>query len=111
MDTLTTSVDDVEVPLASDGSFGAQPGQTFTISCDATGQPEPTFTWSRDGVIVTGAEDRYTIRTRQVDDTYFSELTVSGATAEDAGSYSCVATNQGSSGGSTVTVEVSGIQI
>jgi hypothetical protein len=54
-------------------------GSTVVFSFPATGSPAPAFQWSLNGTPISGATS--------------SSLVVSGATAANAGTYSCVATN------------------
>jgi len=68
-------------------------GHTVTFSFPATGGPAPTFQWYRNGAALAGATN--------------STLVVSGATAADAGTYTCTATNASgsiTSSGATLTV-------
>lgn len=56
-------------------------GNTTTFSVVATGSPAPTYQWRKDGVNITGATS--------------ATLTITGASATNAGSYSVVVTNSG----------------
>ncbi|XP_043238684.1 hemicentin-1-like isoform X2 [Amphibalanus amphitrite] len=76
-------VRDYDVPIAYGGST--------TLPCVAVGSPEPTVRWSRPGQRLTDVTDAGT-------------LNIDYATMDDAGPYTCTATNE--YGTDTVTVNV-----
>ena len=72
----------------------------ISLSCTARGVPAPTITWSRDGVNLSGTENRITISFPMEstnDSTGFinvtSTLTVTDSMRSDANNYTCVASN------------------
>ena len=66
---------------------------TFTLTCISTGGPVTTFSWRRDGALVTN-NNSYSIAAPEVTDavsgTYSLNLTVTG---RRAGQYECSVTN------------------
>ncbi len=68
-----------------EGSVTVVIGDSVTMTCVATGDPDPIQTWTRDGMAVGGA--RYVIS----DDG--SSLTVMEVRNEDEGAYTCHAFN------------------
>ena len=54
-------------------------GGTVALNVDATGNPSPTFQWTKDGVAISGATD--------------ATLLIKGAVAANAGNYACIVTN------------------
>ena len=54
--------------------------EPLNLTCDAMGNPPPSYQWYRDDVLIEGANLPY--------------LYIPEATPEDRGSYTCVATNE-----------------
>ena len=82
-------------PVVLVPAFSVQPrsqtiavGSTVVFSSEANAAPLPTYQWELDGVPISGANGR--------------SLVINGATAANAGSYTCVATNSGGSTTSSV---------
>ena len=61
-------------------------GSSVTLSSDANGVPEPTFSWTKDGSAVT-ADNRIRLSADN------KELSLSNVNGTDSGEYRCVATN------------------
>ena len=63
-------------------------GETVSLSCNATGNPEPTISWTRNG---------FPVNTRSNSSISFSEdkklLTITTVNRTDSGEYRCVANN------------------
>ena len=74
-----------------------------SFNCTVDSYPPSTITWFHNGAEVQAAPLRVTIRTVQVDNrTRESTLTLLNTTAEDTGTYTCLAVNdEGSSNWST----------
>lgn len=77
-------------PAAALPTFTLQPisqtvlkGSTVVFNSDANGYPSPTFSWSKDGTIITSATSK--------------RLVVTGVTGIDAGTYICTAKNSSGS--------------
>jgi hypothetical protein len=71
-------------------------GNAIVLYANATGAPQPTFQWRKDGSNLAGQTD--------------NTLVISPATTNDSGSYDCVATNScGTATSDAVTVTVSGL--
>ena len=83
-----------------DSCVSANETADISLSCTARGVPAPTITWSRDGVNLSGTENRITISfpmESTVNSTGFiavtSTLTVTNSMRPDANNYTCVASN------------------
>ena len=63
----------------------AVPGDTLTLNCSATGDPQPVISWKRQGAQLPAG------RSQQIN----GALVISGARQEDTGNYICVATSAG----------------
>ena len=61
-------------------------GSSVTLSSDANGVPEPTFSWTKDGSAVT-ADNRIRLSADN------KELSLSNVNGTDSGEYRCVAAN------------------
>ena len=61
-------------------------GSSVTLSSDANGVPEPTFTWTKDGSAVT-ANNRISLSADN------KQLSLTNVNRTDSGKYTCVATN------------------
>ena len=66
----------------------------FNLSCEATGFPAPSITWSQNGIVINSStEDRRVITERTLNLTTMSTLTVGVAVLDDSGTYSCRTSN------------------
>ena len=61
-------------------------GDNVTFTCNATGNPAPTFNWTKDGSVLT-AGSRISLSPDR------KQLTITNVTREDSGQYVCEATN------------------
>ena len=59
-------------------------GENVTFTCDADGNPAPSFSWIKDGLVV-NANSRITVSS--------NKLTITNVTRVDQGQYFCNATN------------------
>ena len=71
----------------------ARPGDTLTLNCSATGDPQPVISWKKQGGQLPVG------RTQQIG----RELAIRDIAAKDEGNYICVATNAGVFDAETVT--------
>jgi len=62
-------------------------GGNLTLSCNATGNPVPTISWTRDGSPV-NTSGRISFSENK------KELTITDVSRTDSGEYRCVATNR-----------------
>ena len=63
-------------------------GSNVTFSCNATGNPAPTFSWTKDGLAITSSDNpRISLSLNN------KKLTITNLTKTDGGEYTCVATN------------------
>ena len=83
-------------------SQAVREGKSVTLSCNASGNPEPTFSWTKDGITVnTNANPRITLSSQN------KELTISNVDTTDSGQYRCIATNaRGTVNSSVATLDV-----
>lgn len=69
-------------------------GQRAKLVCRAQGAPNITFTWSREGVTLTGSE-KYQMNTEQIDIiTWESYLYINSVRSRDYGQYDCRGHNE-----------------
>ena len=74
-------------------------GNTLTLNCNATGDPEPVISWKRAGAQLPAG------RTQQIN----GALVIRNTEMNDTGNYICVATSAGVSDVQSVTsIEVAG---
>ena len=62
-------------------------GDNVTLSCNASGNPVPTITWTRKGSVLTSSVPRISFGAE------FRELTIRIVNRTDRGEYRCVANN------------------
>ncbi len=84
--TVTTVAGSAPVFTTQPFSVAVVSGSTVAFTVAASGSPVPTYRWAKDGTTIAGATS--------------ATLLLSGATAANAGNYTCTATN---SGGSTTS--------
>lgn len=71
-------------------------GEDVRVICKATGAPNVSFTWFRDGATIGSSKkpSKYEIKSRHLDFiSYESILTVKDMKAQDFGDYECIAKN------------------
>ncbi|KAL4716378.1 hypothetical protein ACJJTC_006740 [Scirpophaga incertulas] len=71
-------------------------GRSYTLSCEARGQPEPRLVWIRNGeeIVDDGNSTKYQVMTKFNKHGFESLLTVTSLTPEDSGIYTCQAIQQ-----------------
>ena len=62
-------------------------GDNVTLSCNASGIPVPTITWTRNGSVLNSSVPRISLGTES------RELTITNISRTDSGEYRCVANN------------------
>ena len=84
-------------------------GQSFNLSCNATGYPVPTIEWRQNGTSYT-TRDPSVITITPTDGlrSIRSVINVTNATISDTGLYQCVATNVVDTDTQNATVTVQG---
>ena len=76
-------------------------GNNVTLSCNASGNPVPTISWTRNGSVLTGSVPRITFGTES------RELTITTINTADSGEYQCVANNSvGNDTSDAATIDV-----
>ena len=91
------SIDALQFSLTS--ALTADPPM-FTLTCDSTGGPATTVTWTRDGAAATGVISQ--TLTNMLTATYVNTLTVIGRLP---GNYQCSVTNEKNTADCTLTVQ------
>ncbi len=77
-------------------------GSEGRLSCTATGDPFPLYTWTRNGIEISGMEDRFALESAG------AVLVVRGVSVENEGAYQCHASNVVGRATDTVTLNVIG---
>ena len=62
-------------------------GENITLYCNATGNPEPSISWTKDGISISSNS-----RISLSDDN--KQLTITNVNRKDSGEYRCVAKNR-----------------
>ena len=65
-------------------------GDYIVLPCNATGNPVPTISWTRDGSLVNNTNNNFTGISLSRDKKH---LTITNVTRTDSGEYRCVASN------------------
>ena len=66
-------------------------GSSFTLSCNATGTPTPTISWTMDSMMLTSDGNKILIVESISNGLIVSSLTIMNFVATDGGVYTCVA--------------------
>jgi len=93
----------VERPAAQTISEGA----SFTLVAEATGMPLPSFTWTRDGIVLSPGDSKKNHNIENEGGR--SVLRIDRSTAENAGWYQCTAVSTAGSATSRTKVTVQGL--
>ena len=72
-------------------------GDNVTLSCNASGNPLPAMSWTRDGSLVSSGDQRISFEARN------RRLTITNVSRVDSGEYRCVADNSEGNDTSNVT--------
>ena len=88
----------LDSPQLVDGS------SSFVLSCNATGSPTPTISWTMDSMVLTSDGNKIMIVESTSTGVIVSSLTVTNFVATDGGVYTCVASN--SVGTSSVSSDI-----
>ncbi|XP_033761247.1 hemicentin-1-like [Pecten maximus] len=96
----------IQVPAKISSDVDTDPrviiGEPATIYCPASGTPAPKIRWFKNGSPIILSEDRQDIRVTAGG----RELYILAAEVDDAGSYTCVATNEAGEAEETFNLEV-----
>ena len=76
-------------------------GDNVTLSCNASGNPVPTISWTRDGSLVSSGDQRISFEAGN------RQLTITNVNSADSGAYRCVADNsEGNDTSNATTLDV-----
>ena len=76
-------------------------GDNVTLSCNASGNPVPTISWTRDGSLVSSGDQRISFEAGN------RQLTITNVNRTDRGEYLCVADNsEGNDTSNSITLDV-----
>ena len=76
-------------------------GDNVTLSCNASGNPLPAISWTRDGSLVSSGDQRISFEARN------RRLTITNVSRVDSGEYRCVADNsEGNDTSNATTLDV-----
>ena len=81
------------ITTATPSIVNAHIGFTLTLSCTSEGSPPDTFTWMKDGVLITQSTAIITVTHTSDIAVFRSEYTISRVTASDNGTYTCTVSN------------------
>ena len=79
-------------------------GSSFTLSCNATGSPTPTISWTMDSMMLTSDGNKIMIVESTSTGVIVSSLIIMNFVATDGGVHTCVASN--SVGTSSVSIDI-----
>ena len=68
-------------------------GQSFMLTCNATGYPIPNIKWTQNGISRNSSSSNYNITVIKGLHSNTSVITITNAMTYDTGIYQCVATN------------------
>ena len=63
------------------------------LSCTSEGSPPDTFTWMKDGVLLTSTPSITTVTHDDTAATFRSDYAINNVAADDSGTYTCTVTN------------------
>ena len=76
-------------------------GDNVTLSCNASGNPVPEISWTRDGSLVSSGDQRISFEAGNI------QLTITNVSRADTGEYRCVADNsEGNDTSNATTLDV-----
>ena len=76
-------------------------GDNVTLSCNASGNPVPTISWTRDGSLVSSGDQRISFEAGN------RRLTITNVSRADSGEYRCLADNsEGNDTSNATTLDV-----
>ena len=79
-------------------------GSPVTLSCTSEGSPPDTFTWMKDGMLLTPTPSITTVTHDDTTAAFRSDYTINNVTADDSGTYTCNVTNPIGSDSHSITV-------
>ena len=77
----------------SSSSISVVDGYNITLSCTSSGSPPDTFTWMKDGILVTQSSDIATVTHSSSSAVFSIDFTISNFSIIDSGTYTCTVTN------------------
>ena len=79
-------------------------GSPLTLSCTSEGSPPDTFTWMKDGMLLTPTPSITAVAHDDTTATFRSDYTINSVTTSDNGNYTCTVTNPIGSDSFNITV-------
>ncbi|GMT05475.1 hypothetical protein PENTCL1PPCAC_27649, partial [Pristionchus entomophagus] len=92
------------VMLDKDKNRSVKENSTVTLSCPATGKPEPEITWLKDGEVLTEENIESLVSTASIRG---NEIKIARISSKDAGRFTCEAKNKAGSAEQDVIITVS----
>ena len=83
-------------------------GSPLTLSCTSRGSPPDTFTWRKDGTLVTPSPSITTVTHTNNMAVFRIDYSINSVTTSDSGAYTCTVANPIGSDSETITVSVAG---
>ena len=81
-------------------------GSNITLTCTSSGSPPDTFTWMKDGVLVTRSTNFTTVTYTNTTAVFSTTYSISNISISDIGTYTCTVTNPIGSDNYTFTVDI-----
>ena len=81
-------------------------GQSFILTCNATGYPVPNIRWTQNGIYRDSSAINYNITVTEGLQSNTSVITITNAQTYDRGIYQCIATNKVNNDTQDATVTV-----
>ena len=81
-------------------------GSNIILTCTSSGSPPDTFTWMKDGVLVTQSTNITTVTYTNTTAVFSSSYTISNVSISDNGTYTCTVTNPIGTDNNSFTINI-----